>query len=92
MNLAEINMILKIEKEFMLLSIFCLEKEGRRKEEKNSILRNTRGKLITLKKVFPSAFKIPTLPNENLIPDKNDIVQKNFIKTPILHNYIFIFT
>jgi hypothetical protein len=58
MNLAEINMILKIEKEFMPLSIFCLKKE-----EKISILRNTRGKLIAPKKVFSLAFKIPENPN-----------------------------
>ena len=35
--------------------------------------------------------EIPILADENLVvPDK--ISQKNFMKTPILHNYIFIFT
>ena len=93
MNLAEINMILKIEKEFMLLAIFCLKEEARRKKFQSLEIREA--SLLHLKRFFPWLLKyqkIPTLPNENLVPEKNYIGQKNFMKTPILHNYIFVFT
>ena len=78
----------------LLTKIFCLKEEARRKKFQSLEIREASSS--HLKRFFLWLLKyqkIPTLPNENLVPDKNDIGQKKFHEdsdSAQLYIYIYV--